>query len=134
MKLDKPKDTFGSKLHGSFRAGDIRWSISKHTVTNVLMKPGSPPLYQIDGKNSPAYTKNQLQIVSKEERAPPKRVIQGKPTSFVIEDILDKEKKGSATVYKVRLKTGSEEWMTKTELLRNPASKALVQEFDKFNK
>ena len=134
VKLDKPRDTFGGKLHGSFRAGDVRWSISKHKVTNVLMKPGSPPLYQIDGKNSPAYTKNQLQVVSQDEKAPPKRVIQGQPKSFVIEEILEKDKRGSTVVYKVRLRTGKEDWVTKSELMSNPASKALVQEFEKFNK
>ena len=86
--LDVPRDTSGKVLHGKFRAGDLRWSQSIHTIENILIKPTQPPLYQISGMQ-PAYTKAQLmvvkagekgQVVLPKEKAPPKKKAPPPPT------------------------------------------------------
>ena len=63
IKLDKPVDTFGKRLEGNhFRATDLRWSVKIYTITNVLLTPNQPILYQVDNEKT-AYTYNQLQVV-----------------------------------------------------------------------
>jgi hypothetical protein len=64
VMLDKPLSTFGQQISGnSFRATDIRWSRKISYITNILLNGGQPPLYQLDNKVAPAYTRNQLQPV-----------------------------------------------------------------------
>lgn len=72
QKLDYPIDSATGKRTGNiFRAGDIKWGKKEREVKNIILKPGYPPLYQLDGKdgkqhdteNNVAYTKQQLQII-----------------------------------------------------------------------
>lgn len=78
VQLDEPKESTGQKLSGKFRKSDIRWDPKIREIKQVLIKPGSPPMYLLDGKEagdkkvdfSAAYTKNQLQVVPKDEKLP----------------------------------------------------------------
>jgi hypothetical protein len=63
LKLDNPIDTQGNKLHGSFRSSDIRWTRKIYTINQIVLKPGQPPYYLVDGITSHAFTKPQLLIV-----------------------------------------------------------------------
>lgn len=69
VTLEQPKETTGQKLHGKFRSVDIRFDPKIRSIKEVLIKPGSPVLYLLDGnvgkrKVEPVgYTKNQLQVV-----------------------------------------------------------------------
>jgi hypothetical protein len=66
--LDYPQSIKGARLHGgSFRSGDIRWSLKPYIVRNVLLAPGQPIRYVAgaqacnnDGisKKSPFYKDN----------------------------------------------------------------------------
>jgi hypothetical protein len=61
--LDKPHNYFGKKLHGTFRTGDIRWSPIEREIEKLILNPGQPPMYLVEGIPNTAYTYNQLQIV-----------------------------------------------------------------------
>ncbi len=96
VALDKPQEVTGVKLAGKFRSSDIRWDPRIREVREIIIKPDFPPLYLLDGnvgekKLDPTpYTKNQLQIVSKDEELPPKSIL--KKTSkkkSKVDEILD---------------------------------------------
>jgi hypothetical protein len=64
VALDYPKSASDNKrLHGTFRAGDLRWSRTPHEIEQVNIKPGYPPLYKIDGYKAVNYTRQQIQPV-----------------------------------------------------------------------
>ena len=70
VKLDKPENVFGAKQHGtSFRATDIRWKPQVRKITNVLLTPRQPVMYQVDGETT-GYTRQQLQLVDSNEMPP----------------------------------------------------------------
>lgn len=62
--LDKPKDFLtGSRLHGNFRVGDLRWSKEPEKITDYYLRPAQPLMYQLNNNKHVAYTKYQLQQV-----------------------------------------------------------------------
>lgn len=54
--LYAPQDVVdGKRLYGKFRSGDIRWTKSIHTITNILMHPNAPPMYVLSGVSEPVH-------------------------------------------------------------------------------
>jgi hypothetical protein len=84
--LDEPRNIQGTKLHGTFRNGDIRWEVQPRTIVFLSLRPNQPPMYMVSGINNAAYTKNQLQVVSENERPPPVEAVK----KFVIDKIVGK--------------------------------------------
>ena len=123
--LDKPRSATGEKLSGNFRATDIRWDPTIKIITNVILSPRSPPLYQIDNKQNPAYTYNQLQTVD-EAQEKKTNIKEGK---YKVEKILEKRKKGKLFEYLVKWE-GYEnpDWQPAKNL------KGVQELVDKFNK
>jgi len=63
-QLDYPISAFDKKrLHGTFRAGDIRWSKEIHTIDKSLVLPNQPVSYLISGITNRSFTRQQLQII-----------------------------------------------------------------------
>ena len=85
--LDEPRDIQDSKLHGTFRKGDIRWNKKPHKIENLSIRPNEPIMYLVDGITNAAYTKNQLQVIPKNERPPPKEAI----SKFIAEKVIEKD-------------------------------------------
>ena len=86
--LDEPRDIQDSKLHGyHFRVGDIRWNKKPHKIENLSIRPNEPIMYLVDGITNAAYTKNQLQVIPKNERPPPKEAI----SKFIAEKVIEKD-------------------------------------------
>lgn len=82
VALDGPMNMVTRKLlSGRFRSTDFRFDPTPRVIKEVLLRPGQPPMYLLDGKIGPrktepvAYTKNQLQIIPKNERMPPQSVL-----------------------------------------------------------
>lgn len=49
--LDYPIDIANKKRqHGKFRATDIRWSLDVKKIRWVVLKPGQPPMYRVQGE------------------------------------------------------------------------------------
>lgn len=64
VALDYPIDVVsGKRLHGTFRAGDIRWTKEIHTIDKVLMQPNQPVAYLVSGITNRSFTRNQLQAL-----------------------------------------------------------------------
>lgn len=67
--LDYPISVDNNKrLHGNFRATDIRWSKDTYTICNMIVENNNPPMYRIKADNGDiphvAYTYNQLQVAN----------------------------------------------------------------------
>ena len=77
-------------MYGDFRSSDIKWTTKVYKITEVLLKPGYPPMYLTDADDNVARTKNQLQKVSKKDEEPDARFIRGNPEFYIIAEILDK--------------------------------------------
>jgi hypothetical protein len=126
FQLDAPVNTTGKKLHGTFRASDIKWSLKPTVIEHVQIMPNQPPLYKLLGKTA-LYTRNQLQIVSENEKMPPATVQE----KFKIKKILGKLKKNGKVYYKVWWDGYPKSEATeepRTELIKSVPD--LVKEFD----
>ena len=72
--LDHPINASNSKRLGSvFRTGDIRWNQEDKTIEKIILNPGQPVMYQLNGNskdgldNRVAYTQEQLQVIKENE-------------------------------------------------------------------
>jgi hypothetical protein len=127
--LDEPRDLVTmQRLPGKFRSGDIRFDPKPRIIKQVLLKPGQPPTYLVDGDVGPnkirpvAYTKNQLQVVPEDEQYPDTKVIRGKPTTYVVEKILDKRKHKNRIEFLVKWAGYPHEqntWEPRTQLIED---------------
>jgi hypothetical protein len=93
--LDRPRDTVkGNLMSGTFRSTDIRWDPNVRRIENILLKPAQVPLYLVsdDGDKLVARTKNQLQLVKRNERPPDVKYIRGDPEYAIINNIKDYRK------------------------------------------
>jgi hypothetical protein len=134
VKLDSPKEFINDeKLHGTFRAGDIRWSSDTYKITNTIMQPNRPILYVLNNKMFPAYNRNELQIVSHDDDEPDgeKLIIKNKTNrTYIIKDIIERKKESNRVFYKVLwkgFKTPS--WETRVDLIKT--NKDLIIEYEK---
>jgi hypothetical protein len=66
--LDEPRNIQGIKEHGKFREVDLRWENKNRKVEQILLRPNQPPMYLISGIKNASYTKQQLQIIPKDEK------------------------------------------------------------------
>jgi hypothetical protein len=103
LQLDFPVDNVReNRVIGDFRSGDARWTQKIYKITQVLLKPGFPPMYLTDADDNVARTKNQLQKVSKKEEEPDSRFIRGNPENYIVSKILDKKVENRKTLYLVK--------------------------------
>ena len=65
-----------------------------------ILKPGNPPLYRLSGVTNVAYTKNQLQVVGKDEKAPSAKA----QTKFIVEKLTGKRKRRGRVEFLVKWK------------------------------
>lgn len=126
---EKPKDgVTGKPLAGGFRKGDIRWEKTTRTIAQQILKPGNPPLYRLSGLPKVAYTKNQLQVVSKDEKAPSTKA----QSKFVVERLVEKRKKRGKVEFLVKWRgypTSANTWEPRQRLIKDVPD--LVKTFGK---
>jgi len=134
LQLDKPIDTVkGNRLIGTFRSSDIRWTTKVYKITEVLLKPGFPPMYLTDADDNVSRTKNQLQVVSGNEAEPDARFIRGESEYRIVAEILEKRVNNRKTEYKVRWKgekANQATWISAKELDRTKDLKELKRKFN----
>ena len=124
IALDEPRDIIGNKLHGKFRSSDVRWTTEIYHITNFIIDPFEPILYQVDKptkKNERvAYTRQRLQVVKDdEEEAPGNVVIKNKSTHHIVKKIIDKKTVKGKILYLVRWKgydASGDTWEPASEL------------------
>ncbi len=135
IQLDMPVDVMDRKLHGhNFRATDIRWSTKIYEIYNIILQDGQPPMYIVAINDNPlpvGYTRNQLQVVEGLEE-PPSTVIRGKPTQYVVTEILGKRKVNDRVEYLTKYKGFVKpKYVSRKELILNTDSKKLINDFEK---
>ena len=137
LQLDKPIDAVrGNRLHGNFRSSDIRWTSQIYKITEVLLKPGFPPMYLTDADDNVARTKNQLQKASKKEVEPDARFLRGNPEHYIISEILDKRVRNRKTEYKVRwkgYKADEATWVDSSEFNRTKDLREMRRKYNDDN-
>jgi hypothetical protein len=141
VALEFPKDVAtGAKLHGKFRASDIRWDPKVRSIKEVLLQPNQPPLYLLDGNvgdrhiHPVAYTKNQLQLVGQNEKLPDPKVIRGKPKQWIAEEIVGKKKIKNKIHYEVKwfgFQSADNTWEPSSTLKKEVPN--LVADYEKKN-
>ncbi len=141
VMLDKPRSVLMKQLSGyHFRATDIRYSPQIRTITKMILQPDQPVLYNVDNKNYPAYTFNQLQVVSDNEQAPPASLVKRKDINtdtYTINKIIDYKIVGKKKQYLVSFKgykkISDRMWYNKSELLKIQQIPKIRELIDKFN-
>jgi hypothetical protein len=64
IPLDEPHDIpANKKLHGRFRAGDLRWERTPTHIIRISMRPNQPIMYVTERNRNVAYTRKQIQLV-----------------------------------------------------------------------
>lgn len=113
VMLDEPRElTSGQKLHGKFRSTDIRWETEPTEIEEVTLRPNQPPLYITKKYPTVGYTKNQLQVVPKQENKPSAST----QIKYIVEDILKQKRVKGKLYYLVKWYKYSE---TTWELAKN---------------
>lgn len=132
--LDKPIETTGVRLHGKFRATDIRWDPVVHEVTDVILAPGEPVMYTVDDVEHTAYTANQLQVVNKDEYYPQHdKVLRSDNGTYMIDKIMGKRKVGYTIEYNIQWKgysVADNTWEKSKNLLSNSKNKKIIAKYN----
>lgn len=103
--LDYPiNNTNHARLNGIFRTTDTRWTNKIYKITEVLLKPGYPPMYLTDINDNVARTKNQLSKVRNNEEEPKAQYIRGNPEHYIVSKILNKKVENRKTYYLTKFK------------------------------
>ncbi len=112
------------KLIGTFRAGDVRWSIKPVKVTEFFLRPDQPVLYAVEGNKTNTYTRDQLQVYDETEYKP-------SPRKFIVEAIVDTKKVRNQIFYFVKWKgcdSKDNTWEPRAQLLKDIP--ALVKQYE----
>ena len=129
VALEVPKDVAtGKRLHGKFRATDIRWNRTPRTIMETIIQPDMPPLYLLNNDagnidRSTAYTKNQLQVIPKNEKIPQSKSIRPVKGSdfYIVDKLISRKKLKGRWLIKVRWKgynASSDTWEKRAELMK----------------
>ena len=106
VALDEPRDITGQKLHGRFRTSDTRWTSEIYKITNIILEPHQPLLYQIDkptkANERVAFTRQRLQVVATDEQLPPTSILKKKPTTYMIDKIISDKMVKGIKYYRIR--------------------------------
>ena len=129
----------GERLFGRFRSTDIRWNMQPRVIENIVLKPKSPPLYilnKIPNEPVTAYTKQQLQPLNKNEKAPiPSQVLRKeKPDTYNVEKIIDKKKIKGKIFYRVKwlgYSIADSTFEPRTQLIQDVPN--IINEYEKNN-
>jgi hypothetical protein len=96
--LEEPKDTKNKKLHGKFRASDIRWDPKIYTIEDILYRPNHPIRYILNDMKNTAFSKNELQIYNEKEKQIPISTVE----KYLVEKIIGKKKIKNKIYYLIK--------------------------------
>lgn len=137
VQLDNPINVItGKRLSGKFRTTDIKWDPEIRTIKHIILKPNSPPLYILNDEYNVAYTKNQLQPVKDNEKAPEGKLLFGDkvPENLRVKNIVSKKKHKNKIYYLISWygypDKNDNTWELKNELIKNKGVKRLIEEFE----
>ena len=119
--LDNPKSVSGKKLHGTFRAGDIRWEVEPRTIEEYILRIDQPPMYFVSGITNCVYRRQQLQVVSDDET-------KGVQRKFVIDKLLRRFTEKRVVKFEVLWEGGEKTIEPRAHLMKDVPQ--LVLEFE----
>lgn len=141
--LEEPRDNVTDEvLHGKFRAGDRRWDDRVRKIYQVLIRPDQPVLYVVtlpdsDKPDKVAYTRQQLQVVQKNEPEPDanKLKISKSNQDFQVHSLQERRKTGNKIEFLVRWVGYADKkdytWEPRAKLMKSGESvKKMVKEFE----
>ena len=97
--LEEPKDTKNKKLHGKFRASDIRWDPTKiYTIEDILFRPNHPIRYILNDMKNTAFSKNELQVYNGKEQPINISTVE----KYLVEKIIGKKKIKNKIFYLIK--------------------------------
>jgi hypothetical protein len=129
----------GKKLTNGFRSSDIRWEPEIKTIKYIIQKPDQPILYLLDGNkmgklkaDSTAYTRNQLQPVSanEKERVETTKPMDNDENRQEVQKILERKTVGKSFQYLIKWKGIRGPTWEKRSLIYADIPQ-LIQRFDK---
>jgi hypothetical protein len=127
VKLDAPKDIATTKkLHGKFRASDLRWTTETTKITQAILRPDQPPMYLTEKYPHTAYYREDLQVVDSNETH--------NPTDFVVNKqivlkLLERKKEKNKILFRVLWRNKTESWEPRTQLMKDIPD--MVKSFEK---
>ena len=119
--LDNPKSVSGKKLHGNFRASDIRWEVEPRTIEEYILRIDQPPMYIVSGITNCVYRRQQLQVVSDDET-------KGVQRKFIIDKLLRRFTEKRVVKYEVLWSGGEKTIEPRAHLMKDVPQ--LVLEFE----
>jgi hypothetical protein len=138
VQLSEPKSISGKALSTkTFRASDIRFDPKVEIIDKVLVQPDQPVLYILKDRPHTAYTKNQLQVVSSDEKdfSKEKPLFETEDNRFQVEKLVNRKLEDGKIYYLVKWKNYSSKnntWELKSDLIHDIPR--LIQNFDRKNK
>ena len=111
VKLEEPRSaTEGTRLHGKFRTGDLRYEIFPRKIVSYRFKPNSTPRYVVSGIPHTLFHRNELLPAKKGEFDSLKKEGEEFETG-VVEAIEGKRKKGNTVEYLVKFRGDPPKWL-----------------------
>ena len=113
-KLDYPQSVSGKRLHGKFRSGDYRWSLTPSKIEKVLLFPNQPVRYVVSGFKNNTFAKDELKPYLK-----PKTKSKLTNNMFVIDKIVGKRNVKNKVEFLIQWEgydESSNTWEPKTEI------------------
>ena len=131
--LDRPiNQVTGKKESGpeKFRAGDIRWDPTARRITRIVLKAGQPVMYRVEGIGQALYTRQQLFVIGKDEKAP-----KTDPNKkWLVDKILKRINRAGKVFYLVKWKNHIETTIEPRSSLLKGATQKLKKEINKIDK
>lgn len=126
--LEAPEEFINKKrLIGKFREGDVRWENKIRVVTQIFIRPAAPPMYKVDNIDV-GYTRNQLQLVGKNEVQP----ISNADRLKEVDKLVGRKKISNLIHFHVLWKDKTKSWEPRT--LLTEYLPVMVREYEKNNK
>ena len=117
VKLEQPETVAGTKLHGRFRASDIRFKPKTEKITGTVLDPFNPPMYYVGKDKNTVYTKGQLNVVQKRSPTTAKPSI---PKRYQVEKLLKYDKDSDRYLVKWKgYKASDNTWESRKKLTKD---------------
>ena len=144
--LYEPRTAAGERLPGGFRAADVRWDPTPKRVVSLVLGPGEPPMYKVEGHDK-LFIREHLQVVDKGEQAPlplpaargareePQAEAAPPPGTFIVESIVGREKQKGRVMMRVKWKGYPESessWEPRARLMEDVPE--LVKAYEKTHR
>jgi len=126
-----PDNLYKKRQDSKFRTGDIRYNVEPKPITNIIIEPNQPVMYQINNNNKVAYTIQQLQIVEPETLQMEQNYMDD--VRYIVEKIINKRKKGGTYEYLLKFE-GFDDTYNEWKKLKDIKDEGLIKFVEEYEK